>query len=84
VVNFQAACQSDSGQTYEVQVFDVTAGAYLPGTITDNNGAIVVKSLGPLVLGAGQRIYEVHGRLTTGSGGGDFLHVPSAMFDVSP
>jgi hypothetical protein len=79
----RAACQVDNGQTYEVQVWDVTAGAYLTGTISDTNGSLEVKTLS-LTLGAGERIYELRARLTTGSGGGDYVYVPSAFIDVNP
>lgn len=79
----RAACQVDNGQTYEVRVYDVTAGAYLAGTISDTNASLEVKTL-PLTLGAGERIYELHARLTTGSGGTDYVRVPSAFIDVVP
>jgi hypothetical protein len=79
----RAACQVDNGQTYEVRVYDVTAGAYLAGTITDTNASLEVKTLA-LALGAGERIYELHAQLTTGAGLADFVKVPSAFIDVQP
>jgi len=79
----RAACQVDNGQTYEVRVYDVTAGAYVGGTITDTNAGLVVKTL-VLAPAAGERIYELHARLTTGAGLADFVSVPSAVIEVAP
>jgi len=78
----KAACQVDSGQTYEVRVYDLTAGAYLAGTISDNNTSIEIKTLS-LTLGAGERAYELRAQLTTGAGGADFVKIPSAFIEVS-
>lgn len=75
--------QVDSAQTYNIRLYDVTAGAYLTGTISDTNGSLELKELA-LTLGTGERIYELHGWLTTGSGGSDYLAVPGAHIEVVP
>ena len=75
------ACEVDNSQTYEIQLYDVTAGAYVAGTITDSNTSNEAKEL-TLDLATGQRVYELHARLTTGSGGSDYLYVTHASISV--
>jgi hypothetical protein len=79
----KAAVQASNSQTYEVRLYDVTGGGYIAGTITDSNPGLETKSL-LLTLGAGERIYELMARLTTGSGAADFVRVPSAFIEVVP
>lgn len=79
----RCAVEVDSGITYNIRVYDVTAGAYLSGTISGTNGSLEAKSLA-LTLGSGERVYELHAWLTSGGGGVDYVRVPSAFIDIRP
>jgi len=81
-VSLRCAVQVTGGRTYNIRLYDLTAGEYLPGTISGTNESIEAKTL-ELELLAGERMYEVHAWLITGAGASDFVQVPCAFIDVA-
>jgi hypothetical protein len=75
-----AAVECDSN-SYELRLWDVTAGTYLTGSITGNNTSLEIKDL-VITPGAGERIYELHARMVSGGGGAVFVRVPNAFIQV--
>jgi hypothetical protein len=82
VYNLRVLVQVDEEVSYSVRLYDLTAGAYITGTITDTNEDLELQSLTGLTLGAGERLYEVHAKLNAGAGGSDYVRVAAAYLEV--
>lgn len=76
------AAQSDNSNEFSVRLYDVTAGAYITGTITSTTANLAILSLTSLTLSTGERLYELHAKLNAGSGADAFLRIPAAFIEV--
>lgn len=81
-VTLYVACQADGYQSYEVKLYDVTDGYYVDGYIYDDNAELEIKTLGPLTILSGAKIYELHAKLTTGEELDDYIRIPTAFLKV--
>jgi hypothetical protein len=76
------AAQSDDANEFSVRLYDVTAGAYITGTITDDTEDLAILSLASLTLATGERLYELHAKLNAGSGADAFVRIPAGFIEV--